>query len=72
MDEGKDFQRAFGMIVRLRRQNLKMNLEKFSEKTELHLTYLASAERGERNVSMQNIRKISKALECSPKDLMPY
>lgn len=41
------------------------------EKADLHPTYVGSVERGERNIALENIIAIAKALGCSPKDLMP-
>lgn len=63
--------KAFGMKVRMRRYEIEMTQEELAEKAELHPTYVGSVERGERNIALENIIAISKALGCSPKDLMP-
>lgn len=63
--------KAFGMKVRLRRYELGMTQEDLAEKADLHPTYIGSVERGERNIALENIIILSKALKCSPKDLMP-
>ncbi len=63
--------KAFGLKVRIRRFELEMTQEELAEKADLHPTYLGSVERGERNIALENIIAISKALGCSPKDLMP-
>jgi len=63
--------KAFGLKVRLRRYELELTQEELAEKAELHPTYVGSVERGERNIALENIIALSKALSCSPKDLMP-
>jgi transcriptional regulator with XRE-family HTH domain len=63
--------KAFGLKVRMRRFEMEMTQEELAEKADLHPTYLGSVERGERNIALENIITIAKALGCSPKDLMP-
>ena len=63
--------KAFGLKVRMRRFEMEITQEELAEKSELHPTYVGSVERGERNISLENIIAIAKALQCSPKDLMP-
>jgi len=38
----------------------------------LHRTYISDIERGTRNVSLENIEKIARALNVSPKDLFDF
>lgn len=63
--------KAFGKEVRVRRFALEITQEQLAEKSRLHPTYVGSVERGERNISLENIVAIAKGLKCSPKDLMP-
>jgi len=63
--------KAFGIKVRTKRFELEMTQEEIAEKAGMHPTYLGSVERGERNISLENIIVLAKALNCSPKDLMP-
>lgn len=63
--------KAFGLKVRIRRFEIGITQEELAEKADLHPTYLGSVERGERNIALENIIAIAKALGCSPKDLMP-
>lgn len=62
---------AFGIKVRQRRYELDMTIEQLAEASGLHHNYVGSVERGERNIALENIISIAKALKCSPKDLMP-
>ena len=57
-----DIKKIFGRNVRTQRENLKISQEKLAELCELHRTYIGAIERGERNVSLENIQKIARAL----------
>ena len=48
--------------MRLRRAELKISQEKLAELCGLHRTYIGAVERSERNISIDNIEKISAAL----------
>jgi transcriptional regulator with XRE-family HTH domain len=63
--------KAFGLKVRMRRYEIGLTQEELAEKADLHPTYIGSVERGERNISLENIVIIAKALKCSSKELMP-
>ncbi len=65
-----DILEAFGNEIRLRRTNLGLSQEELAYLCDLHRTYIGSIERGERNVSLQNISTIAKALKCSPSELL--
>ena len=60
MDE--NFIKKFGKEIRRRRVNADLSQEKLSELAGLHRTYLGAVERGERNISLQNIKRIADAL----------
>ena len=62
---------AFGKNVRSRRHLMEISIEKLAEAADLDPTYISSIERGERNIGLENIIALAKALKCSPKDLMP-
>lgn len=61
----------FGQKVRRLRYALDLSIEKLAEKAGLHPNYVGSVERGERNIALENILVLAKALSCSPKDLLP-
>ncbi len=58
---------------KMREINLKLgyNQEELSFKAGLHRTYISSVERGKRNISLTNIKKLADALDLKMKDLMP-
>lgn len=60
----------FASNVRARRRNKGWSQEELAERAGLHRTYVGSAERGERNISVDNIEKLASALGCSAADLL--
>ena len=61
----------FGERLRNIRLELGYSQEELSFKAGLHRTYISSVERGKRNISLTNIKKLADALELKMKDLMP-
>lgn len=55
----------FGATVRKLRNKKGLSQEAFADLCGLHRTYIGGVERGERNVSLENIEKIAKALGVS-------
>ena len=62
----KDIKKAFGKAVLYYRLKIGVSQEKLAEECGLHRTYVGSVERGERNVSLQNIVLIARALKIKP------
>ena len=56
----------------LRRKRLEKNLsqEALADLSGLHRTYVGAVERGERNVSIDNMERLANALECSLAELL--
>lgn len=52
------------------RSNANISQEHLAALCELHRTYISDIERGNRNVSIDNIEKIAQALKVSPADLL--
>lgn len=48
--------------IKYYRKKINFSQEKLAEITNLHRTYISSVERCERNISIENIEKIAKAL----------
>ena len=62
--------RAFGLAVRSRRQRLGLSQEALAAIAGLHRTYVGSAERGERNVTLKNIFSLAAALKTTAWQLL--
>ncbi|MEQ2579995.1 helix-turn-helix domain-containing protein [Hominiventricola aquisgranensis] len=60
---------AYGKAVRTIRQNKKMSQEELADLCGLHRTYISDIELGKRNVSLENIDKISHALQVKKSEL---
>ncbi len=70
MAKRRDILKRFGARVRELRLEMGLSQEKFAAKCGLDRTYLGSVERGERNIAIRNIERISKALGVSISVLM--
>ena len=55
----------FAQDMRSIRQSKKLSQEALAARCGLHRTYIGAVERGERNISIDNIEKIARALDCS-------
>ncbi len=60
---------AFGRRTKALRQKLGLSQEALAAECDLDRTYISGIERGQRNVSLRNIYKLSKALNVHPADL---
>lgn len=60
----------FGNTVRDIRKEKGLSQEKLAHTANLHRTYIGMIERAEKNISLLNIEKISKALEVNVKILL--
>lgn len=60
----------FGERIRELRSTAGVSQEELASRCGLHRTYIGSVERGERNVSLQNIVKIARALDVDPGTLV--
>jgi transcriptional regulator with XRE-family HTH domain len=67
--DDKRFLRELGDRLRERRQACGLTQEELAERCRLHRTFVGSVERGERNVSILNLRTIAKALRLVVADL---
>ncbi|MBM3508082.1 MAG: helix-turn-helix transcriptional regulator [Alphaproteobacteria bacterium] len=62
--------KALGRVIRRRRLELGLSQEGFAEKVGLHRTYVGAVERGERNISFDNIVRVARALGVSSSELL--
>jgi transcriptional regulator with XRE-family HTH domain len=65
----KTFLQQIGDRLREARQTQHLTQEELAEKCGLHRTFIGSVERGERNVSVLNLRLIAKVLRLPLADL---
>lgn len=61
--------KTIGERVRYFRLYRGFTQEELAEKANVHYTYIGGIERGERNISLETLNKITEALEISPTDL---
>lgn len=59
----------FGGRVRLLRKRAGLSQEGLAEAAGLHRTYVSSIERGQRNVGLDNIVRLARALGVEPRSL---
>lgn len=65
-----EIQVGLGQVVRHKRTQVGYSQEAFSDRVGLHRTYIGSFERGERNVSLQNLVRIANALDIPLSSLL--
>ena len=57
----------FGKIIKELRKEKEISQEELGFRSNLHRTYIGMIERGEKNITLENIEKISKGLDVSMK-----
>ena len=60
---------AFGEVVREKRKERGLSQEDLAFKADLHRTYIGMIERAEKNITLENINKIAKALDTPISEL---
>jgi transcriptional regulator with XRE-family HTH domain len=60
----------FAKNLRKARQACGLSQEKLAELSELHRTYVGSVERGERNVSIDNMERLAEAVGRDLRELL--
>ena len=64
-----DIKQKFGFKIKEIRNSKGLSQEKLAEMAQLHRTYVSSLELGQRNVSLVNIERLAKALDCEIHEL---
>lgn len=59
----------FGTTVRTLREERGYSQEDLAERADLHRNYVGGVERGERNIGLENIVKLARALSVRTRDL---
>lgn len=69
-DSNLSARQIFARNIRLARKVLGMSQEDMAEASGLHRTYVGDVERGERNISIDNMEKMAKAVKKSLAELV--
>jgi transcriptional regulator with XRE-family HTH domain len=67
---GERGRNTLGARIRELRTAQSLSHEELADRADLHRTYIGAVERGERNVSLDNILAIAKALRVSASELL--
>ncbi len=72
MEDEANIKHIFGNRLREIRHSKGLSQEALAHACELDRTYIGGVERGERNISLINIIRISRALEIDPSEFMTF
>ena len=70
--EEKSYLLRVGEKIRQLRNDIGLSQEKLAFACDLDRTYIGSVERGERNISVINLKKIAIALKTDPSELLKF
>ena len=70
MSRKRNVRQVFGHNLRKHREALGISQEDLAEKADLHRTYIGSVERGERNVSIDNMERLARAVGTTIEELL--
>jgi transcriptional regulator with XRE-family HTH domain len=62
----------FGARLRELRKATRLSQEKLALQSDLDRSYVGQVERGERNISSQNIAKLARAFDVAPHELLRF
>ncbi len=71
-DLGKQYQIFLGKKIRAEREKKAISQERLGELAKVHRTYVGMIERGEKNITIQNLIKFAKALGLRVRDLIDF
>ena len=70
--EADPFLAAFGNHLRSLRKRAMLTQEETAARAGIHVTYLSGIERGFRNPSIRNVRRLARSLGVPTKDLFAF
>lgn len=59
-----------GVVIREKRTSLGFSQEALADAGGIDRSHMGKIERGERNITLLNLVKIAKALDCKPSDIL--
>lgn len=65
----KKLSQEFGKVIQNLRKEKGLSQEELGFRSNLHRTYIGMIERGEKNITLENIDRLSKGLEISIKTI---
>lgn len=65
-----DLQQRFGRNLRSLREQLGLSQEAFADVIGRHRTFVGGVERGERNLTLQTVERLSALVDADPLDLL--
>lgn len=65
-----DLQRIFGQNLRAYREARGLSQEAFADVLGVHRTYMGGVERGERNLTLKSVERISERIKVEPLKLL--
>lgn len=68
----KDLLKSFGKQVKKLRLDKKLSQEAFAEVVGVHRTYIGMIERGEKNITLENIAKLANAFNIPISELFKH
>jgi transcriptional regulator with XRE-family HTH domain len=72
MTRRQDPKLQFGKRLRQLRVDAGLSQEELADNAKLDRSYVGGVERGERNISLENICKLAAALNCPPSRLLEF
>lgn len=65
----EELKKSLGIAIRRHRKTLNISQDAFADTIGMHRTYFGAIERGERNVSLDNLERIAQGLGASLSEL---
>ena len=69
---GDPFLSGFGIYLRSLRTKAGLSQEELADRAGIHVTYLSGVERGLRNPSIRNVRRLAQAMEVPTRELFSF
>jgi transcriptional regulator with XRE-family HTH domain len=66
------FRRQLASVILKKRQQMGLSQDEVAQRSKLHRTYISDVERGERNISVESMRRIANALDMRVWQLVQY